>query len=756
MTQENKIIITDAHENNLKHIDINIPKGELVVFAGISGSGKSSLAFDTIANESNRQWQENYPLFLRNKMPHYERAKVERIENLTPAVVVDQHSIGVSSRSSVGTALDVAPLVRLLFSRCGAPSAGGSMAYSFNHPLGMCPHCTGLGKSYVLDEEKLFDFSKTLKEGAILFSQFSNGWQTYLYQNNPKLNPDKKLSDFTDDELHYLKYGEEKNIKVEIRSNNTGRIDKVEYEGVIPRFERLYLKRNISKLKKNLQDEILSLVKNGDCPACDGTGLNPKALESRIGGKNIVDYGKMTASELLAELEKIDTPVGASLANQISSYLQRMIDVGIGYLSFDRKTDSLSGGEIQRIKMVRSLKSSLTNLTYIFDEPTAGLHPSDAEKIGRILVSLRDAGNSVFVVEHNKRMIELADHVIELGEGAGTNGGNIVFEGSLEQLKKAGTKTALSLNEKIQLNKNPRAWKDYFEIKNATAHNLKNVTVRIPKGVLTAVTGVAGSGKSSLVCHEFVRQFPDCIVVNQKPIGTSIRSNPATYTGIMDEIRKIFGKENGVSASYFSFNSKGACEACGGTGKIVYDMAFAESVEIVCEQCGGHRYNKTALGYKYKGKTIEEVLNLTIAEALEFFTEEKICKPLKTLSDVGLEYLTLGQSTATMSGGEIQRIKLASELHKKGGIYVMDEPSTGLHNKDLEKLLSIFNTLVKNGNTVVIVEHRLEMISQADWIIDMGPNGGSEGGEVVFEGTPSQIVDCPQSKTGLWLKKSKE
>jgi excinuclease UvrABC ATPase subunit len=749
------IEIIDAHENNLRHISLEIPKGELVVFCGVSGSGKSSLAFDTIANESNRQWQENYPLFLRNKMPHYDRAKVESIENLTPAVVVDQHSIGVSSRSTVGTALDVAPLVRLLFSRCGEPSAGGSMAYSANHPMGMCPHCTGLGTDLVLKEDLLFDTTKTLREGAIRFSQFSNGWQTYLYQANPKINADKKLSDFTAAEWDYLKYGDRdgKQIKVEIRSNNTGRIDKVDYEGVIPRFERLYLKRDITKLKKNLQDEILSFVEKGDCPHCCGTGLNPKALESKINGKNIVDYGEMTAAELLAELEKINSPMGASLARQISSYLRRMVDVGIGYLSFSRKTDTLSGGEIQRVKMVRSLKSSLTNISYIFDEPTAGLHPSDAEKIGRILVSLKNAGNSVFVVEHNRQMISLADHVIEMGEGAGANGGNIVFQGTLDDLKKTQTKTALSLVEKITVNKNPLAFTEFFELKDLHSHNLKHIDVKIPKGVLTAICGVAGSGKSS-VMQEFIKAKPDSIWITQKPIGTSIRSTPATYTGVADEIRKLFAKENGVDASYLSFNAKGGCPACGGTGRITYDMAFAEPVVIVCEDCGGHRYSRQALTYTYKSKNIDEVMSLTVDEALEFFDAPKIRKPLKALQDVGIGYITLGQSTATLSGGEIQRIKLASELHKKGVVYILDEPSTGLHSKDAEKLLTLFRKLVADGNTVIIIEHRLELIAQADYIIEMGQGGGTSGGEVVFQGTPQEIIHCDRSKTGRYLKEN--
>ena len=747
------IIITDAHENNLKHINISIPKDKLVVFAGVSGSGKSSLAFDTIAVESNRQWQENYPLFLRNKMPHYDRPKVEKIENLTPAVVVDQHSIGTSNRSTVGTALDVAPLLRLLFSRIGEPSAGGSMAYSFNHPLGMCSACTGLGKRYVLNKEKLFDTSKSIREGAILFSQFSNGWQTYLYQANPNLDADKKLMDFSPSEWQYLKYGDNHPIKVEIRSNNTGRVDKVDYEGVIPRFERLYLKRDISKLKKNLQEEILSLVDNCNCPSCGGTGLNPNALQSKINGKNIVDYENMTATELLSELEKIESPIGLSLAKQISSYLRRMVDVGIGYLSFSRKTDTLSGGEIQRIKMVRSLKSSLTDVTYIFDEPTAGLHPSDAEKIGHILVSLRNAGNNVFVVEHNRQMIELADHIIELGEGAGTNGGNIIFEGTLDKLKKAQTKTALSLDEKIALNNNPLPFIRTFDLKDLHSHNLKHIDISIPEGVLTTVCGVAGSGKSS-VMQEFIKRYPESIWITQKPIGTSIRSTPATYTGIMDDIRNIFGIANKVNPSIFSYNSKGACEACGGTGRIVYDMAFAEPVEVVCEQCSGHRYNKKALSYTYKGKNIEDVLNLTVDEALEFFESTKITRPLESLSEVGLVYLTLGQPTSTMSGGEIQRIKLAAELHKKCGIYVMDEPSTGLHAKDAEKLLALIRRMVSDGNTVIIIEHRLELIAQSDWIIEMGEGGGSDGGKVVFEGTPAQIIKCSKSKTGAWIKKT--
>ena len=753
MQRTDNMDIIGASENNLKHINVTIPKGQLVVFAGVSGSGKSSLAFDTIAVESSREWQSSYPLYLRNKMPHYERPRVEEIHNLTPAIVVDQRAMGASTRSTVGTAIDAAPLVRLLFSRIGQPSAGGSMAYSFNHPLGMCPDCTGIGEQLVLVENRMFDMSKTLAEGALRFSQFSAGWQTYLYQNNPLLDPHKRLCDFTPEETGILKHGAKDKVQVEIRSNNTGRVDKVDYEGVIPRFYRLYLRRDITKLKQSLQDEITSLVEKGACPTCGGTGLNPAALASKINGLNIVDYGNMTVTELLPVLEKITEPRGVSLARQIKAILQRMIDVGIGYLSLSRRTDTLSGGESQRVKMVRNLGSSLSNITYIFDEPTSGLHPADAERIGKLLLGLRDKHNNVFIVEHSRQMIELADHIIELGEDAGTNGGRIVYQGDLSGLRSADTLTAQMMNRKIEINTSQLTATDGYLIENAHCHNLKNVTITIPRGVLTAVTGVAGSGKSSLVCCEFVKRYPKAIVIDQKPIGTSIRSTPATYTGVMDEIRKLFGKENGVAASWFSYNSKGGCAVCKGTGQISYDMAFAEPVVVPCEECGGHRYNPTALSYKYNGLNIEDVMKLTIAEAMDFFDSKKIRSGLQSMIDVGLGYLTLGQPTSTLSGGEVQRVKLASHLQSKGEIYVLDEPSTGLHGKDIEKLLALLRKLATGGNTVIIVEHRLELIAQADYIIDMGPEGGSDGGEVMFSGTPEELLKCERSKTAEYLRK---
>lgn len=752
--QQDVMEILGASENNLKHVDITIPKGKLVAFAGVSGSGKSSLAFDTIAVESSREWQQSYPLFLRNKMPHYDRPKVDEIRNLTPAIVVDQHAIGATSRSTVGTAVDVAPLLRLLFSRVGTPSAGGSMAYSFNHPAGMCPDCTGIGERLQLIEESMFDPDKTLAEGAILFSQFSAGWQTHLYQNNPLLNLNKKLRDFSDEEWQTLKYGSPEPIKVGIKSNNTGRVDMVDYEGVFPRFERVYMKRDITKLKKSLQEEIMSHVCHAPCKTCGGSGLNPKALASRINGLNIVDCMKRTAADLLPFLEKLDDPRGASLAVQIAEYLRRMVDVGIGYLSLSRKTETLSGGETQRLKMVRNLGGYLNNITYIFDEPTAGLHPADAERIGKLLCGLRDKHNNVLVVEHSRQMLELADHIIEMGPGAGSRGGQVVFAGSLPELRQADTLTAKALREKITMNRKPLSWIEGYTIRDACHHNLKHVDVTIPKGILTAVTGVAGSGKSSLMRYAFPQQYPDAIVIDQKPIGTSIRSTPATYTGVMDEIRKLFAKENGVGAGWFSFNSEGGCPICKGAGQITYDMAFAEPVVVPCEECQGRRYNPTALSYRYKGMNIEDVMGLTIAQAYEFFESAKIRKLLQSMMDVGLEYLTLGQPTSTLSGGEVQRVKLASELHRQGQVYVLDEPSTGLHANDVEKLLTLLRKLVHNGNTVIMVEHRLELIAQADWIIDMGPEGGSGGGTVVFQGTPEQIIHDPASKTGLWMRKS--
>ena len=749
------IEIFGASENNLKHINVTIPKEKLVIFAGVSGSGKSSLAFDTIAAESNRQWQASYPMFLRQRLPRYEKPKADAMYNLTPAIVVDQKALGANVRSTVGTAVDVAPLIRLLFSRVGQPSAGGSMAYSLNHPHGMCPECTGLGEKVTLDESKLFDMDKTINEGAIRFSQFSGGsWQEFYYKYNPLYSADKKLKDFTEDEWKAFRIGPDEPLVMDFIRNNTGQVSKLPYEGVVARFNRLYLNRDISKLRKSVREEAMQFIKKDLCPACGGSGLNPKALASKINGYNIRDYNEMQISDLIPVLEAIDHPLGKSIAGQILVCLHHMVDVGLGYLSLSRRTDTMSGGESQRLKMVRHLGSSLSNITYIFDEPTAGLHPADVQKIGKLLLALRDNHNTVLVVEHSRQMIELADHVVEMGPLAGAQGGQVIFQGTVEQLKQTDTLTAACMREKIALNTHPLPWTQSFVLEHVSRNNLKDVSVEIPKGILTAVTGVAGSGKSSLIRQEFVERYPDCIVIDQKPIGTSARSTPATYTGVMDDIRKLFAKENGVSAQWFSFNSKGACPVCKGKGEILPDVAFADPVAILCEECMGKRYNPMALSYPYQGKNIEEVMSLTIHQALEFFPQPKIHERLQCMLDVGLGYMTLGQPTSTLSGGEVQRLKLASELHKQGNVYVLDEPTTGLHNRDVARLLQLLRRIVAAGNTVIVVEHRQELLAQADWIIDLGPEGGRKGGEVMFTGTPEQLLACADSLTGQYLRKN--
>lgn len=746
------IEIFGAAENNLKNLCLRIPKEQLVVLTGVSGSGKSSLAFDTVAREGCRQWQDTLPLYLRSRMPHYKRPHVERIAGLTPCIVVDQKPIGANARSTVGTAADIAPLIRMLFSRVGVPSAGGSMAYSFNHPHGMCPVCTGLGQETALDEEKMFDRDRSINEGAIRFSQFSEGsWQSIYYTNNPYLDPNKKLRDYSDEEWRILRIGTRELLIIDHIYKNTGQVSHLPYEGVVTRFDRLYRNRDIGGLKKSVQEEVLSLLRRKDCAACGGSGLNPAALASRINGYNIVDYNTMQVSDLLPVLEQIRDPLGASLARQIRAGLQAMVRAGLGYLTLSRRTDTLSGGELQRLKMVRHLGSGLTNITYIFDEPTAGLHPADVRRICELLRQLRDRHNTVLVVEHDRQVIGMADHIIELGPQAGDHGGKIVFQGSVQELRRAQTLTARVLRGPVALNTAPLPWTRSYIVSGAKIHNLKNVTARFPEGVLTAVTGVAGSGKSSLVCHEFLSHYPDAILISQSPVGTSVRSTPATYCGIMDEIRRVFAKENGVSPQWFSFNSKGGCPVCKGKGEIMPDVAFADPVAITCEECGGRRFNSTALGYSYRGKTIEEVLSMTVTQALAFFSERKICDPLRLLQDVGLGYMTLGQPLSTLSGGEVQRLKLASELTKSGQIYIFDEPTTGLHRRDVQVLLTLLRRLVSRGNTVIVVEHRLDVVAQADWVMDMGPGAGDQGGCLLFAGTPQELLKCSTSETARFL-----
>lgn len=750
----NKITILGARENNLKNVSISIPKGKLVVFTGVSGSGKSSLAFNTIATEAMRRLNDTYPLYIRNRMPHYAIPKVEVIEGLTTTIVIEQKMFGGDSRSTVGTMTDISPMLRVLYSRCAVPSAGTSNTYSFNDSAGMCKACGGLGKKIEFDFEKLLDKNKSLNEGAILFPGHQIGtYQWQLYANSGLFNPDKPLNKFSDIEWEDFLHGSGTVVEI---TNTTGKVwDKsynLTYEGFLDRITRLYLNRDLSKQSKANQRIIQQFTSEHKCKICNGARLNEKALESRLFGYNIAELGEMEICDVIKVLRKIDDPVGTSAARNIIRILEDIIDIGIGYLSLNRSSNTLSGGEAQRLKMVKHLRSGLVGITYIFDEPSVGLHPKDIQKMNRLLIGLRDKGNTVLVVEHDEEIIRIADEVIDMGPGAGKNGGEVVFQGKIQELLRADTITAKWLQQRVPVNTSPRKARGEIRIENATLHNLKNVSVHIPKGVMTVVCGLAGSGKSSLVCGELVCQLPETIHISQAPIGTTSRSTPATYIGIMEEIRKLFAKSNNVSASIFSFNSNGACPVCGGKGIVTTDMAFMDPVTSVCESCGGKRYSEYALGFCYNGKNILEVLEMTVCEASIFFEGTKIKSKLQLLEDVGMEYITLGQPTSTLSGGECQRLKLASHLKSKNKVYVMDEPTTGLHGQDIKLLMNLIDCLVDSGNTVIVVEHNIDIVKQADWVIEMGPGGGENGGEVLFYGTPQQLADFPDSPTAEYLR----
>ena len=751
------ILIKGAKENNLKNITLEIPKNEIVVFTGVSGSGKSSVVFDIIAVESQRQLNETFSNYIRNRLPKYERPNVASIENLSPAIIVDQKPVGGNIRSVVGTAADIQPLIRLLFSRIGNPIAGTSDHYSFNTLSGMCPHCQGLGKVMVLDQSKLFDINKSLNNGAILFPPFRTGtWHWQKYANSGLFDNDKLLKKFTPDEMNRFLYGKDINgMKVDISfDQNLSNFHRQDYEGIIDRFNRIYLNRNSNETSERMNAMVAKFVTQDVCPTCHGARLNKKALESKINGYNIIDYSDMEITDLIPILSEIKHPLGTSLAKAIINHLERLKGVGLGYLSLNRQTSTLSGGESQRLKMVKNLGNSLTGMTYIFDEPSVGLHPRDTHLIQEMFVALRDKGNTVLIVEHDRDIIHQADTVIDMGAGAGENGGDVVYQGDVAGLYNANTITGKWLQKFIELKENPRKPTSKLYIKNANLHNLKNVSVSIPMGVLTSITGVAGSGKSSLISGVFVEQYPDTIVVDQKVIATSIRSTPATYLGIMDDIRKLMAEANGVKSALFSFNSEGACPTCGGRGTITTDMAFMDTVTTICETCNGKRYDPRVLKYKFQGKSITDILNLTIKQALDFFKTKKFLPKIESLSNVGLGYLTLGQSLDTLSGGELQRIKLADELKKKGNVYVMDEPTTGLHMADINVLMELLDKLVDNGNTVIVIEHNLDVIKRSDWIIDIGPDGGSKGGEIVFEGTPKELLVSQKSITAEFLRQN--
>ncbi|MEV5988837.1 excinuclease ABC subunit UvrA [Streptomyces sp. NPDC052051] len=747
---EDCIILQGARQNNLKNVSLTIPKGELTVFTGVSGSGKSSIVFGTVAVESQRQLNETYNWFIRNRLPKHERPDVDVIRNLSTAIVVDQRPVGGNSRSTVGTMTEVNPALRVLFSRHGHPSAGESSAYSFNDPRGMCPECEGLGRVARLDLGRLLDEDLSLNEGAIRSPLFGvGGFQWQLYAQSGLFDPDRPLREFSRKDRELLLYGEGFKVERPGRKHTYSN----EYEGIVVRFNRRYLKGGLEKLKDKERRAVEAVVTAGACDACGGARLGEAARASKINGKNIADYATLEIGDLIPELESIDVQAAKPVVDAALSVLRRIESVGLGYLSLARETSTLSGGEGQRLKIVRHLGSSLTDLTYIFDEPSIGLHTHDVHRLNELLLALRDMGNTVLVVEHSRDVIGIADHVVDMGPGAGTHGGEVVFEGTAVQLSKADTVTGRRLSRHTGLRESVRVPRGKLATSRTSLHNLKDLSVDIPEGVLTVVTGVAGSGKSSFVHGALVPQFPDAIVIDQGAIGSSSRSTPATYVNIMDTVRKLFAEATHTEPGMFSFNSAGACPACQGRGEIQNDLAYMEPVTTVCEQCEGRRYRDEVLDLRFNGKNIVETLALTVEEALDFFTEKSVVRRLATLSDVGLPYLPLGQPLSTLSGGERQRIKLADRLKESSGLFVFDEPTTGLHMADVDRLIDLIDTLVDKGNTVVVVEHDLDVVKRADWTIDIGPGAGRDGGHLVFEGTPRQLLDAEGSLTATYLRK---
>ncbi|MGK5557801.1 ATP-binding cassette domain-containing protein [Actinomadura kijaniata] len=746
------ITVTGARENNLRDLTLRIPKEQITVFTGVSGSGKSSLVFDTIAVESQRQLNETFTWYLRNRLPRYERPAVDAVDGLGPAVVVDQRPIGGNARSTVGTATDIASVLRVLFSRCGEPSAGEATRYSFNDPRGMCPECDGLGRVVRVDTDRLLDRDKTLNQGAIRFEPFAVGtfpWQ--LYAESGLFDPDKPLRAFSEQEMELLLHG--KGFRVP-RLNRTGSVGHNAYEGVVERIERLYLKRDPDALPARLRDATRQVTGARVCPLCEGARLNQTALASRINGRTIADLGRMEIPDLIAALEEITDPVGAPVAAAAVTRLRRLEAIGLGYLSLDRATASVSGGEAQRLKVVRHLGSGLTGLTYVFDEPSVGMHPSDVGRLNDLLVQLRDKGNTVLVVEHDPDVIAIADHVVDMGPGAGADGGRIVFQGTVADLRRADTPTGRYLRRGVRLKAVPREPTGWLTVAGADRHNLRNVTVRFPTGVLTAVTGVAGSGKSTLVTRELPARHPETTVVDQSPIAASRRSSPATHLGVMDTIRRLFAEATGADIGLFSFNSKGACPGCDGNGVIFTDLAYMDPVTTVCPDCHGARYRPEVRDHTLRGLSIVDVLALTVREAADFFPEPKITRRLRPVVEVGLPYLTLGQPLSTLSGGERQRLKLAGHLHRTGAVHVLDEPTAGLHRADTDTLLALLDRLVDAGNTVIVIEHDPAVAAHADWIVDLGPGGGRHGGEVVFTGPPAALLKHPASATARHLRQA--
>src|SRR5574344_2028239 len=751
MTNEN-IIIRNAHTNNLKHIDVEIPKHKLVVFTGVSGSGKSSLLFDTIYTEAQRQLIETFGTFARARLPKLSRPDVDDILNLSTPIVIDQKRLGNNLRSTVGTVTELTTYIRLLYSRIGQPFLNvPSFAFSFNHPEGLCPQCHGLGKQVKIDLTLFLDKEKSLREGGILHGHYKNN--SYLLKELIAYNifdADKKLKDYSDEELKKLLYSE----PIMLDKSTTKLTYNRYFEGIARKLEHAIIDRADDEPDDDEKNAYNKFFTYQLCEACHGSRLNERARSVKINGISIDQLCSMELSEVLDFMRKVDDPMGISrpIIRKVTFLLQQMVDIGVGYLSLERPVSTLSGGESQRVKMARQLDCDLTDLLYILDEPSIGLHPRDTEKLITMFYDLKDRGNSVFVVEHDPDIIRAAEWITDIGPQAGSNGGRIVYNGIPEGLYTSDSVTGKCLMKKNHVNYLCKSWTEYYTVSHAKLNNLKDVTVNIPKAVLTCVTGVAGCGKSSLIHGCFVPHHPQAIVIDQQPVGRTSRGNIVTYIGIFDKIRKEFALATGMHESLFSFNSKGACPKCNGQGVLTFEMHFLDSVKTSCDECDGKRFNKEVLEFQYKDKNISDVLEMTVNQALEFFQVPTIKKSLGLLQEVGLGYLKLGQSLSTLSGGESQRLKIAAELRKSGNIYVMDEPTTGLHISDIDVFYKIVKKLVDSDNTVIIIEHNLDIIKRADWIIDMGPEGGRKGGNIIFEGTPEEIINYPDSATGKYLK----
>lgn len=740
------ITIHNARQNNLKGFDLKIPKRKITIFTGVSGSGKSSIVFDTIAQEAGRQLNENFSKFVRNFLPKYSQPDAYAIDNLSMAVVVDQSRLGGNSRSTLGTITDINPLIRLLFSRLGQPYLGPAWNFSFNDPHGMCPTCEGIGRIVGLDLEKALDFEKSLNEGAILLPGYKVGsWLLKSFTNTGFFDNDKPLKEYSEEEMKRFLYAQGEKIDSLYMEGMSST-----YEGLVARFNRSNIKGG-NESSATTQKKIASFMNEQKCPDCQGKRFNPQVLACKIAGYSIADVLAMQVDELLTVLQEISEESVQPLLQNIQARIIDLINIGLDYVSLDRETTTLSGGESQRVKMVKHLSSSLNDVIYIFDEPSIGLHPRDVHRLNELLVKLRDKGNTVIVVEHDPDVIKAADHIIDVGPKAGKNGGYITYEGTFEGLLRSDTLTGKAFGQMVDFKEAPRRSQQFIETKKSTLHNLKNTALRVPLGVFTVVTGVAGSGKSSLVNGVFAKEYPEAITIDQSAVAGNIRSNPATYSGIMNDIRKLFSQENKVSAGLFSYNSEGACETCKGHGTIKMELSFMDSVEVLCQACGGKRFKEEVYQYRLKGKSIDEVLAMSITEAVEFFEEKAIQRKLKQILAVGLGYMTLGQPLNTLSGGECQRLKLAKELSKKGNIYIMDEPTTGLHMADIKSILAIIERLVEKGNTVIVIEHNLEVMKAADWLIDVGVDGGIRGGEILYEGTPEQLINCQSSITAQYL-----